>query len=80
MTDITYGITEEKYSIGDVSRISYGIAAYANADVDGTASIVAWVHDITSDKQKLSELVDVCNKLEVSVCHLLEVVEDFLAV
>ena len=80
MSDITYGITEEKYSVGNSSRVSYGIAAYAYADVDGTATVVASVHDVTQDKQKLSELVDVCNRLELSVCHLSEVVEDFLTV
>ena len=80
MSDIKYGITEEKYSLKDSSRVSYGIAAYAAADDDGTASVVAYVHDITQDKQKLSELVDLCNRLELSVCHLLEVAEDFLAI
>ena len=78
MSAITYGITEEKYSLGDSTRVSYGIAAYANADIDGTVTVVAAVHDVTGDKQKLSEFVDVCNELELSVCHLSEVVEDFL--
>lgn len=80
MSHITYGVTEEKYSLGGVSRTAYGIAAYAAADVDGTATVVASVHDVTDDRQKLSEFVELCNRLELSVCHLLEVVEDFLAV
>ena len=76
---ITYGITEEHYSLGEDSRTSYGIAAYADADTDGTAMIVASVHDITSDKQKLTELVLKCNRMELSVIHLYDVVEDFLS-
>ena len=50
--DITYGITEEIYTLGSDSRKSYGIVAYSNADTDKTATIVAAIHDITSDKQK----------------------------
>ena len=80
MSGITYGITEEKYSIGDSSRVSYGIAAYADADIDGTATVVASVHDVTQDRQKLSELIDTCNRMKLSVCHLTDVVEDFLTV
>ena len=76
--DITYGITEEIYTLGSDSRKSYGIVAYSNADTDKTATIVAAIHDITSDKQKLLELVQLCNKLQLSVIHLGDVVEDFL--
>jgi hypothetical protein len=76
--DITYGITEEIYTLSSDSRTSYGIAAYSNADTDKTATIVAAVHDITNDKQKLLELVQLCNKLQLSVTHLGDVVEDFL--
>ena len=80
MKKITYGLTEESYSIGSTSRISYGIAVYADADIDGTATVIASVHDITSDRERLSALVDACNRLELSLCHLSDVVEDFLTV
>lgn len=75
---ITYGITEELYSLGEIRRTSYGIAAYADIDEDGIATVVASVHDITSDKHKLAELVRKCNQLGLSVVHLNDVVEDFL--
>ena len=75
---ITYGITEELYSLGEIRRTSYEIAAYADVDEEGTATIVASVHDITSDKHKLAELVRKCNQLGLSVVHLNDVVEDFL--
>lgn len=77
--NITYGITEEIYSIGTASRTSYGIAAYADADEDSLATIVAFIPDIISDKQSLSELVLLCNRLKLSLIHLNDVVEDFLA-
>lgn len=79
MTNITYGITEEIYVAGNSRRTSYGIAVYDNAEEDGTATILEAVHDITSDKQSLSELVDLCNRLELSTIHLYDVIEDFLS-
>lgn len=75
---ITYAIIEEIHSIGCDRRITYGIAAYSSAEADGTATVIASVHDITNDKEKLSKLVDTCNRLELSVIHLYDVVEDFL--
>ena len=79
MMNVTYGLTEEVYSLGDSSRIAYGIAAYADTEEDGTATIVATVHDVTTDKQALDELVSLCNCLELSTVLLMDVVEDFLA-
>ncbi len=79
MMNVTYGVTEEIYSLGISSRTSYGIAAYADSEENGTATIVASVHDVTADKQSLDELASLCNRLELSTIHLLDVVEDFLA-
>lgn len=77
MSRIRYGITEEVYSLGERSRLSYGIAAYT--EQDGTATIVASVRDITSDKAKITALVRSCNRLALSPLHLRDVIEDFLA-
>ncbi len=77
--NIKYGITEEVYSLGNDRRVSYGIAAYAEADNDGTATIVASVHDVTANKKALMKFVLLCNTLELSVIHLNDVVENFLA-
>ena len=79
MMNVTYGVAEEIYSLGTVVRTSYGIVAYANAEEDGIATIVASVHDVTSDKQALAELASRCNRLELSTVHLTDIVEDFLA-
>ncbi|MBR2908223.1 MAG: hypothetical protein IKJ04_08180 [Clostridia bacterium] len=78
MSSITYGITEEIYSLNGKSRRAYGIAAYADAEQDGTATIIAAVRDVTADKQRLAALVQKCNLLEVSPIHLDDVIEDFL--
>lgn len=76
---IQYGITEEIYYLQEKQRISYGIAAYADAEQDGTAIIVASVHDITMDKARLSEFIQKCNHWGLSPLHLEDAVDDFLA-
>ena len=76
---ITYGITEEKYSLKSIDRTSYGIAAYADTETCKTAGVLTSVHDITSNKKALTALVDNCNRLELSSVHLKDVVEDFLS-
>ena len=78
MKNITYAVSEERYTFGNETRTSYGIVAYSNANQDGSKTIVASVRDVTSDKTKLTELVNDCNRLELSTMHLSEVVEDFL--
>lgn len=78
MMNVTYGMTEERYFLGTDSRISYGIVAYADADEDGTATIVASVHDVTADKEALTKLASLCNRLGLSLIHLNDVLEDFL--
>ena len=79
MMNVTYAVAEEKYVIGNESRISYGIVAYSNAEQEGTTTIVASIRDITSDKNRLKRLVDDCNRLKLSTVHLYDVVEDFLS-
>lgn len=77
--NITYGIVEEIYTHSNETRTAYGIVAYSDADSDKTATIVAAIHDVTGDKQKLLNLITLCNELHLSVIHLGDVVEDFLA-
>lgn len=79
MSRITYGLVEERYALNGHERTSYGITIYADAEIDGTATVIASVHDITSDKPRLSALVQRCNLLKLSPIHLEDVVEDFLA-
>lgn len=78
MKGITYGLVEEHYFGNNCERISYGVAVYSEAACDGTATVVASVHDVTSDKSKLTTLVRDCNRLELSPVHLEDIIEDFL--
>lgn len=79
VSSVTYGITEEKFSLGARKRTSYGIAAYGDADIDGTATVLLHVSDITCERDRITELVELCNRMKVSVLHLHDVVQDFLA-
>ena len=78
MNNITYAVSEERYTFGNETRTSYGIVAYSNANQDGSKTIVASVRDVTSDKAGLIKLVNDCNRLDLSTVHLNDVVEDFL--
>ena len=77
MRGVTYGIVKESYCLNGKTRVSYGIAAYAA--VDGTATVLAHICDITSNKEKLDELVLRCNQFELSILHLKDVIEDFIS-
>lgn len=72
---VTYEVEEEVYGLGNCSRISWGITAYTDADKNQ----IAVIHDITSDRQALEELVEKCNRKHLSPIHLNDIVEDFLA-
>ena len=79
MTTITYGVSEEKYLLGDTTRISYGIVAYEDSTTDGIASIVASVRDISNNKTRIEQLADLFNRMGLSPIHLNDVISDFLA-
>lgn len=78
MRCVTFGVIEEIHCINGDMRRSYGIAAYADTALDGTATIVASVHDVACDRQRLAAFVSQCNLLGLSLMHLNDVVEDFL--
>ena len=75
---ITYGVTEEVYVLGDVRRISYGIAAYAHCETTQTLTIAGAVRDISPDRSQVERLAELCSRLELDVIHLNDVVEDCL--
>lgn len=80
MKEITYGIIKETYRCENSSRISYGIAAYSNEKADGSATVLEVINDISSDEQSVVELVKKFNSLKLSLCHLKDAVEDFIAI
>ena len=70
---IFYKIRQDQLKDEDIGRyISYGI------DVVENEAVLRSVKDITTDEARLSGLVDLCNKLQLSPVQLDDVIEDFL--
>lgn len=78
MDNIVYGVIEEKYTLGKEQRVSYGIAAYSDSNINGTATVVKSVRDISNDISVVTEITDICNRLSLSTIHLHEVINDYL--
>ena len=55
-------------------HIVYGIEA-----IDSDLRILLSIHDIFFEKQKASDFVDLCNQCGLSLIHLKDAAEDFLA-
>lgn len=79
MSNITYGVSKEIYSYKGVTREAYGLVAYADAELDETATIVASANDLSCDEIKLQKLANKCNEEKLLLVHFNDVVEDFLA-
>jgi len=76
---IRYGLIEETYyRCVSKSRVSYGIAVYADEALDEAATVIVSVNDVCCDKQQMLNLIQQCNSLELSPIHLNDVIEDFL--
>ena len=56
-------------------RTCYGIAAVTMND--GIEIILQSFVDLSSDRRSVAKIVRLCNKLELSLCHLQDVVEGF---
>ncbi|MBO5966927.1 MAG: hypothetical protein J6S14_00335 [Clostridia bacterium] len=57
---------------------TYGIAAYSKDQSNGETICLSFIKDITTDKDKLSKLVQNCNSCHLALLHLKDVIEDFL--
>lgn len=79
MNKITYGIVKEEHICGKTSRISYGVAAYSTVETDDSATVLEVINDISSDEQSIVDFVEKCNNLKLSLYHLKDAVEDFIA-
>ncbi len=67
-----YVLTKQKF--GDL--VFFGIAAIA--DYENNFVIIKKYNDISSNREKTEQLVNLCNSLELSLCHFEEVVCDFV--
>ena len=75
MNGITYGVIVEEYTLNGKTRVAYGVAAYANEDM---MCVVASAHNLSCERCQLETLVDKCNRGNLSICHLPDIIDDFL--
>ena len=73
MNNIRYELTASEIQLCESTGISFGIRCLDDDDVE-----MCVINDILPDRQKVEELVKVCNEMEVSPIHLPDIVEDFL--
>ncbi len=79
MNKVRYGIIEETYVLDNIRRTSYGVAAYEDLGKEGIYAVVMQIGDICSDREKLLTFIESCNQLDLSLIHLRDAVDDFLA-
>lgn len=75
---VAYEMIGEVHTFGDQAYISYGIAAYVDAETSDAKRVIAHVPDVSPNRSILEPLVQRCNTLGLSPIHLVDVVEDFL--
>ncbi len=76
---VTYGVVKEIYRLNGRKRVAYGIAAYADAEEDGTLTILLSINDITTDRKALSRLIKMLNENRASLKHIRDIAEDFIS-
>ena len=62
-----YSLTSKIIEIEGKTAVTFGIS-YGTVSID----------DVSTDRVEMMNLIDKCNRLELSPTHLFEVVEDFL--
>ena len=79
MKNVTYKLIEGTHEYDDGGSKSYGIAVCPSGSMTNeTASVLELIQDITTDKNALNKLINLCNSLELSPLHIRDVIEDFL--
>lgn len=73
ISKVTYFVIPQRTEIEGTTHTTYGIGAIHNG------VLVAEVHDISTNYNKIKNLVYLCNDENLSHIHLMDVVEDFLA-
>ncbi len=74
---VKYTVTEEKYEYDGKIRITYGINAYFSEDDIAKCTPCLSVHDISSDRSAIADLVDTCNRSHASLEHIYEIIDNF---
>ena len=76
---ITYGIINESHEIEGGYRTSYGIAAYSDVQVNGSACVLCTKSDLSCERNSLEALVNRLNDEETPIEKIEERIEEYLA-
>ena len=75
MSNIKYSISESIVSYDGFTQVTYGISVQ---ETSSPGLPIVCIHDITSNKSSLEQLVNLCNRKNLSLIHLNDIIEDFL--
>ena len=77
MNLVTYGLIEETFILKlNVVKL-YGVVAYKNIGSDNEI-ILDSIRNISTNKEVVQCLIDKCNKYNLSIIHLEDVVNDMI--
>ncbi len=72
---IHYSLVKSTTHLISGDYITYGICATCKSAGGKTKYTV---YDITTNRKNLIQLIKLCNKEQLHICHLADVIEDFL--
>lgn len=78
ITQYEYRITQAQYTIEGCTYTVYGLSVYRR-DADNVSVLpVREIPNISLSRARTAELADRCNRLQPSLLHLDDILEDFL--
>lgn len=78
MNLVTYGLIEETLILKlNVVKL-YGVVAYENIGSDNELIILDSIRNISTNKEVVQGLIDNCNKYNLSIIHLEDVINDMI--
>lgn len=78
MTQYEYRVTQSRYTIEGCTYTVYGMSVYRRDHADCSALPVREIPNISLSRSKAAELADRCNRLQPSLIHLDDIIEDEL--
>jgi hypothetical protein len=78
VTTYEYQVSESQCRIEGRAYTVYGMAVYQQTSDPDSLIAVRTVPNISLSKTRVSDLVDRCNRLQPSLGHLDDIIEDFL--
>lgn len=78
MKSVKYETTEEQL-LENEKVMTYGILVYYYDDISCENTKIVSINDISTYKEQVEKLVNLCNKLSLSPLHLMDVILDFIS-